>query len=527
MEEIKCKNILVRGVNWVGDAVMTMPAIRAMKLANPEARITLLVRPWVALLFKEDPNVDGIILYEDAYCGLLGKFRLATEIRKRGFCMAMLFQNAFDAALITFLAGIPKRIGYNRDGRRLLLTEAVPFDRQAGALHHIEYYLDLVAKAGFLAKYETPWIYLNIQERLEARNKLKALRRPVVGINPGAAYGSSKRWHPARFAEVAFRAVSELQGSAVIFGGPSETGIAEEIVREFNRISECSDLNSSVNTHHSLTNPALLNLAGKTDLRELISLISECDILVTNDSGPMHIGYAVRTPVVSIFGSTSPEHTGPAGKKDIAIKKGLDCSPCLERECKRGDLKCMEMITADEVFAEVKKRIKIKRAVFFDRDGTLCKDPGYLRRMEDFEVFPGTSSLSRLKERGFLLIGVSNQSGIARGLVDEEFVKLINGIFLDTYGFDGFYYCPHHPDEHCPCRKPQPGLLLDARADHNIDLKRSFVVGDKELDMLLARSVGAKGILVTTGQDSASPHADYAVDNIQGAVELIMREDRM
>ena len=251
MEEIKCKNILVRGVNWIGDAVMTMPALRALKLANPDARLTLLVKPWVSLLFKEDPNVDGIILYEDAFRGLIGKFRLAQEIRKRDFCMAMLFQNAFDAAFITFLAGIPERIGYSRDGRKLLLTEAVTFDKRAGALHHIEYYLDLVAKAGFQAKHEIPWIYLSIEERLEARNKLKALRRPVVGINPGAAYGSSKRWHPARFAEVAYRVISEMQGSAVIFGAPSEAAIAEEIEREFNKLSGNPDLDPSSITHHS------------------------------------------------------------------------------------------------------------------------------------------------------------------------------------------------------------------------------------------------------------------------------------
>lgn len=520
MEEIKCKNILVRGVNWIGDAVMTMPALRALKLSNPEARVTLLVKPWVSLLFKEDPNVDGIILYEDAFRGLIGKFRLATEIRKRDFCMAMLFQNAFDAALITFLAGIPERIGYNRDGRGLLLTKAVTFDKRAGALHHIQYYLDLAAKAGSQGKYEIPWIYLSIEERLEARNKLKALRRPVVGINPGATYGSSKRWHPARFAEVAYRVISEMKGSAVIFGGPSETAIAEEIEREFNRLSGNPDLNSSLITHHSF-----LNLAGRTELRGLISLISECDVLVTNDSGPMHIGYAVRTPVVAIFGSTSPEHTGPVGKKDIAIKKALDCSPCLERECKKGDLKCMEMITSHEVFEAVKERINIKRAVFFDRDGTLCKDPGYLRRMEDFEVLPGLGSLPRLKERGFLLIGVSNQSGIARGLVDEEFVKRINAIFLGSYGFDRFYYCPHNPGEHCSCRKPQPGMLLDARADHGIDLKRSFVIGDKDIDMLLARSVGATGILVCTGQDGVSPNADYTVKDLEEAVGLVLQSE--
>lgn len=502
---------MVRGVNWIGDAVMTMPAIRALKLANPDARITLLVKPWVSRLFEKDPNIYEIIHYTEAYRGLTGKFKLAREIRAHDFCMALLLQNAFDAALISFLAGIPERIGYNRDGRGLLLTEAVPFDDKAKAVHHISYYLNLIEKAGFPAKYETPWIYLSAEERLDARNKLKKLRRPVVGINPGATYGSSKRWHPSRFAEVAFRVITEMHGSAVIFGGPSETGIAEEIQREFSR--RCGDPE---------TQEQLLMMAGRTDIRELMALISECDLLVTNDSGPMHIGYAVRTPVVAIFGSTSPEHTGPAGKNDIVIKKELDCSPCFERECKKNNLKCMEMITTEEVFEAVRERVSVKRAVFFDRDGTLCTDPGYLRRMEDFEVLPGIGNLARLKERGFTLIGVTNQSGIARGLVEEDFVKQVNAIFLDSYGFDGFYYCPHHPDEHCSCRKPGPGLLLDARVDYNIDLKRSFVVGDKDVDMLLARAAGATGILVKTGQDSISPHADYTVENIGEAVDLIL-----
>jgi heptosyltransferase-2 len=512
MKEKKCRNIVVRGVNWIGDAVMTMPALRALKLANPDARITLLVKPLVSRLFEKDPNVDEIIHYTEAYQGVAGKLRLAREVRKHDFCMALLLQNAFDAALIAFLAGIPERTGYNRDGRGLLLTKAIPFDDEAKALHHINYYLNLVEKAGFPAKYEIPWIYLSAEERLDARNKLKTLRRPVVGINPGATYGSSKRWHPARFAEVAFRVITEMQGSAVIFGGPSETVIGEEIEREFSKLSGGPELRRQ-----------LLLMAGRTDIRELMALISECDLLVTNDSGPMHIGYAVRTPVVAIFGSTSPEHTGPVGKKDIVIKKGLDCSPCFERECKKNNLKCMEMITSEEVFEAVKASVNVKRAVFFDRDGTLCKDPGYLRRIEDFEVFPGIGSLTRLKERGFTLIGVTNQSGIARGLVDEDFVKQVNAVFLDNYGFDGFYYCPHHPDEHCSCRKPEPGLLMDARVDYNIDLKRSFVVGDKDLDMLLSRAAGATGILVRTGQDSVSPNADYSVENIGEAVDLILR----
>jgi heptosyltransferase-2 len=410
-----------------------MPALRALR-TQTDSRIICL-QPLVSELFEKDPNVDDIILYKDAYKGLTGKFRLAQEIRKHDFCMAMLFQNAFDAALLTLLAGIPERIGYKRDSRSMLLTKAFPFDDHAKAVHHIEYYLDIIRKAGFPVKNGLPWIYLAPQERIEARNKLKTLRRPVVGINPGATYGSSKRWHPERFAEIAYRTISEMRGSAVIFGGPSETAIAKEIEREFNKLSGKPGPDLSPDTPHSL-----LNLAGSTNLRELIALISECDVLVTNDSGPMHIGYAVRTPVVAIFGSTSPEHTGPVGKRDIVLKKDLDCAPCFERECRKHNLRCMDMISSEEVFGAVKERTSMKKAVFFDRDGTLCKDPGYLRKDEDFEVFPEISSLASLKERGFSIIGVSNQSGIARGLVDEEFVKHINAIFLDSYGFDGFYY---------------------------------------------------------------------------------------
>jgi heptosyltransferase II len=511
MKENNCNNILVRGVNWIGDAVMTMPALRAIKRANPDARISLLVKPWVSPLFEKDPDVDQIILYSDSYRGISGKFRLAQVIRKNEFCLAVLFQNAFEAALLAFLAGIKRRVGYSRDGRSFLLTDAVDCDEHARSLHQIGYYLNLLDKSGIPVKDEIPWIYLGIEERIAARDRLKNLKRPVIGLNPGATFGSSKRWHPARFSEVAFRVISELKGNAVIFGGPSETGIAEEIEREFINFPGGPELK-----------PQLLNMAGRTDVRELISLISECDLLVTNDSGPMHIGYAVRTPVVAIFGSTSPEHTGPVGRHDVVIKKSLDCAPCLKRECRKKALDCMGMITSEEVFYAVKERVNSKKAIFFDRDGTLCKDPGYLRRMEDFEVFPGLENLSRLKESGFLLIGATNQSGIARGLVDTDFVKQVNSIFIEKYGFDAFYFCPHHPEEHCPCRKPEPGLLFSAREDYNIDLKKSYVIGDRDLDMVLAKAAGATGILTRTGQESFSVNAAHTARDIREAVDLIL-----
>ncbi|MDA8432353.1 MAG: lipopolysaccharide heptosyltransferase II [Nitrospiraceae bacterium] len=506
-----CDNILVRGVNWIGDAVMTMPAIRALRLARRGARITLLVKPWVAPLFEKDPNIDEIIPYLDEFRGIAGRIRLARGLRERHFCAALLLQNAFDAAAITALAGIPDRAGYARDGRRWILTQPVTFDAAAKRLHHIDYYLNLVSKTGLPAPRSGPWMYLTLEERMAARGTLKGLSRPVVAINPGATYGSSKRWLPERFAGTAMRVLVELGGSVLVLGGPSEKEIAAEIVRLIGERGEAG------------TDSRVRSVAGATSLRELAALISESDLLITNDSGPMHIGYAVGTPVVAVFGSTSPELTGPVGGGDVAIRKTLDCAPCFERECRRNDLRCMDLVTSDEVFEAARGRIGRRRAVFFDRDGTLCRDADYLSRMEDLQIFPEIAELKRLKERGLSLIGVSNQSGVARGIVDQRFVEKVNGIFIDDYGFDAFYYCPHHPEEHCSCRKPEPGLLHRARVEQGIDLKGSYVVGDKEIDMVLAKTVGARGILVRTGKDIFSPYADFVVDDLAGATEVILQ----
>lgn len=507
MFDKSCKKLLVRGTNWVGDAVMTMPALRALRKGLPDTKISLLVRPWVAPLFGNNPDINEIILYEKKYNSLIGKLRLSSMLKSKGFCSSILFQNAFDAALIAFLSGIPERIGYNRDGRGFLLTNAIPFDNDDRKMHHVDYYLNILRKAGIKAEYSLPYIFLSIEERLMARDILKDLKRPVVGINPGASYGSTKRWPPDRFAEVSRRIISELDGSAVVFGGQSEIGIAEEIVSNF----QLSTLNSQ-----------LLMMAGKTDLRELSALISECDIFLTNDSGPMHIGYAVRTPLIAIFGSTDPALTGPLGKGDIVIKKDIDCSPCFKRSCSKQEMVCMNAIMPDEVFKAIKHSIPKNGAVFFDRDGTLCRDVGYLNKFDDLEIFREVEDLGFLKEKGFKLIGVSNQSGIARGIVNEAFTREVNNIFVEQYGFDDFYYCPHHPDEHCSCRKPEPEIILKARAEHNIDLKKSYVIGDKEPDMLLAKAVGAKGIFVLTGQGTESANADYIAKDLKEAVRWIL-----
>jgi len=502
------ERILVRGVNWIGDAVMTVPAVRALRKAYPEAEISMLLKPSVAPLFEKDPRIDEVILYEERYRGI-GKLWLSYLLRKKKFSKAILFQNAFDAALVAFLAGIPERIGYDRDGRGILLTKKIPCDRDDRRIHHIRYYLNLLEGAGMQVEYSDPCIYLSLDERLAARKRLVHLRRPILGVNPGATFGSAKRWFPDRFAEVANWFIEDSGGSVVIFGGTNEVETAEEISKVIGIQRE---------------GRAALNLAGATSLRELLALVSECDVFVTNDSGPMHVAYAVGTPLVAIFGSTDPALTGPAGEGNVVLNAGLSCSPCFERTCGHEDMRCMYAISSEDVYHGIGDLTPHRKAVFFDRDGTLCKDTGYLRTWEDFAVLPEVGDLLALKRKGFVLIGVSNQSGIARGIIDEHFVRQVNDVFIERYGFDEFYYCPHHPDEHCSCRKPEPGMVLRARSKYGIDLKKSFVIGDKESDLLLAKAVGAKGILVTTGETRQSEDAAFIASNLKEAVDFIVRE---
>lgn len=514
--------ILIRGVNWIGDSVMTLPAIRTIRDFYPDSEITLLVKEWVKGIFEQNPSIDRVIFYDERFRGIMGKIKGAQELKKYSFQKAILLQNAFDAAILTYLAGITERIGYDRDGRGFLLTKTIPFISELRDIHHILYYLELLRRAGIKTPYRHPWIYMTTGERTSAINEFNKLRRPVIVINPGATYGSAKRWPSGHFSELINRIIDELGATVILVGSEKERVISKEILKAVE--------DEFVKNNH------LIDRTGKTSLRELIRTIYASDLLVTNDSGPMHIGYALGVPVVALFGSTSPELTGPLSyvnperygfeidiefsAKDLVLNKALSCSPCFKRECPEGEPACLQKILPDEVFSCIKELLPQRKAVFFDRDGTLCHDPGYLNRWKDFRVYPEVGKLRKIKEMGYLLIGVTNQSGIARGLVDRRFVEKVNSVFIDEYGFDGFYYCPHHPDDMCACRKPSPGMLLKARTELGIDLRKSIVVGDKDSDMALAETVGAKGILINKG--STEDHKGITVcNNIKEVVEYI------
>ena len=513
------KRILIRGVNWIGDAVLTIPAIHKIRHAYPEAHISLLVKPWVAELFGENRDINEIILYDKNYQGLTGKIRLAGVLKNKKFDAAILLQNAFDAALISWLSGIPVRIGYKRDGRGFLLTTAVPVADDILEKHQVYYYLNLLEAAGIDGETIPPYIFLTDQEREWAGTLLsshfKDHSTPLIGVNPGATYGSAKRWPPERFAELIVKIIHDLNGRVIVFGGPSEVEIADEIINEINKLK----IRQKIEHYGS----RILVMSGKTNLRELAALISRCDAFITNDSGPMHMASALYVPVVAIFGSTNSTATGPFGEGHKIISRNLPCSPCMERKCPEGHLDCMTGIGASDVFNALRDVLPAERAVFLDKDGTIIEDKNYLNSFEDLVILRGTKAgLKKLREAGFKLIGVTNQSGIARGIVNEQFVKDSNDYLQKELSIDAFFYCPHHPDENCPCRKPEPMLLLRARNIHRIDLRKSYVIGDKESDVRLAKKTGATGILISETPLFEKTSAAYIAKDLNDAVRWIV-----
>lgn len=330
------RRILIRSVNWIGDAVMTTPAIGVIRRFFPQAEITILANPLVAKLFSPHEWVDKVITFDrnGIHKGVVGRLRLAAEIRKHAFDTAIILPNSFDSALVPWLAGIPVRVGKSSDGRRLMLTGCYNPAPHESPRHEVEYYPALLRHFGITGTIPQPQLFISAAEERAATDLLASHGITaddfVLGINPGAAYGSAKRWYPDRFAEVARQLGMEWSARIVIFGGPAETEIAGDI-------------------ENSLTGHAV-NLAGKTGVRELMALIKRCNFFVTNDSGPMHIAAACGVPLTAIFGPTDHTGTSPCSNRAVVVRTAVDCSPCKLRECPT-DHRCMTAVTAEEVVA--------------------------------------------------------------------------------------------------------------------------------------------------------------------------------
>src|SRR5438132_1097762 len=374
------KRLLVRGPNWIGDAVMSEPALAALQELFPTTEITLLVKPMIAELLRGHPALHQVLIYEDPgrHVGITGKWTLAGALRRLQFDLAILFQNAFEAARLT---------------------------REQGA------------------------------------HSGHRFRVVIVGARGEEALGSA--------------VADRMQIKPV-------------------------------------------QLSGRTTIRELMAVIKRCALFLTNDTGPMHIAAAFGVPVVALFGPTDSRTTSPFGNGHTIVRHAVECSPCLLRECPI-DHRCMTRISVDEVYEAAVRQLRTMNdecgrrnaksdiqhsslsthhllplrgvTVFLDRDGTLNRDSGYVTTPDALVLFPGVvEALARLNRAGVRVVVITNQSGIARGLLDNSTLEQIHDrlrALLEAGGasLDAIYVCPHAPDEGCACRKPGTALAERAVAD--------------------------------------------------------------
>ena len=345
------RKILVRATNWVGDAVMSIPALQALRDRFPEAHIAILAREWVAGLYAGEPFCDEVIPYDlpKGWKGLGEKWALASELRRRKFNCAILFPNAFESAALTRAAGVPVRIGYDRDARGWLLTHPIPVPEPDETPRHQRfYYLELLKRAGLIESYALDGgIRLAganaAAERGRRRFHEAAILGPVVGVSPGAAFGGAKRWLPERFAEAALQVARERNAAIAIFGSKEELAICETVQQ---RIAAAGHL--------------CMNFAGATSLAEFIELAAACEIYLTNDSGPMHVAAALGVPTVAVFGATDPKATGPSGPLSRVVREHVACSPCLKRECPI-DHRCMTGVSAKRVAQAALSLVEVEK----------------------------------------------------------------------------------------------------------------------------------------------------------------------
>lgn len=334
--------ILIRGTNWIGDAILTLPAVAAVRATYPKAHIAMLVKPWVADIYRLFSDLDEIIIYENKFDNPAGVLRLARTLKQKKFDAAILLQNAIEAAIIALAAGIPLRAGYDSDARGLLLTHPVRRTREVKKVHQTDYYLEMVKALGCMSVPKEMHMETKINV-LEARNILSKFvpdaDKAIIGIAPGATYGPAKKWFPERFAEVADRLAQKFSAQVIVMGGKSD----DETAREVQKTAESK----------------LINLAGKTTLREAIYLISRCRLFISNDSGLMHVAGALNVPTIAVFGSTNPTTTSPVGRNSVIVRHDVPCSPCLKKTCPT-DFRCMRLVSVEDVLKVVQNLLRDK-----------------------------------------------------------------------------------------------------------------------------------------------------------------------
>jgi len=349
------ERIVVRGTNWVGDAVMTIPALRQLRRLFPNAHITLATRAWAEGLFADADFLDDLQVHEGS--GLRSVVQQVRQWRKRNFDLAILLPNSLETALVASLARVPFRIGYATDGRQALLTHPLALPEWRESKHEVFYYLKIIAELEWLIRREQTFLDTQPDGSLEVSETRKSVARDflqsrgvredrtMVALCPGSINSRAKRWPAERYAQLADRLIDELGAQVLLIGSSAEAEVSREVSRQMR--------------HQPLV------LTGQTELDKLVATLSLVDLLVTNDTGPAHIASALGRPTLVIFGPTNPLATRPFSPFGEIVREPPDCAPCMLRDCPI-DHRCMTAITPAAVFERA-------RALLSDKSTLVCQ----------------------------------------------------------------------------------------------------------------------------------------------------------
>jgi heptosyltransferase-2 len=344
LENLDPKSIIVRMPNWLGDLVMATPVLADLRERYPRAEITVMCQDNVAPLLENDPAVDELFCVSrgKGFIRRIGERNIVAKLKSGTHDLGILLTNSFSSAWRFWQGNVKHTLGYRADGRSFLMTHPVSFSEKKKEQHLVITYKELLKPLGIPISETMPRLVVTDQEIKEAWELVKRFDIDpdcnIIGVNPGAAYGTAKCWIPERFTEVAKNIIESDPKNVVLFFGDRSH---KELIGKI-----CSELSNRA-----------INMSGQTSLRELLALIKICSVFLTNDSGPMHIADSLGIPLVALFGSTSPVATGPYRQSQNIIQKKVPCSPCFKRVCPI-DFPCMKNIGVGEVTAAVLSKLK-------------------------------------------------------------------------------------------------------------------------------------------------------------------------
>ena len=334
--------VLVKEVSWLGDIVMSLPALRAVRKAWPKAHLSVLIKKELASFFDGAAWIDEVIPYslrKGFFNGISDRRKIVSDLKSRRFDVAVLFPNSFDSALWPAMARIPRRAGFARDARGVLLTHRAAATPAILEVHQVHYYLHMLNQSlGITGSPDDfkPDVDAAARQRmldfLSTRRKRPA--GPLIGMAVAAAYGPAKEWPAEHYARTIDLLTENFGAECVLVGAPSERRKSEEVVTR--------------------SKSGAILAAGETSVGEAMALLSLCDAFVGNDSGSMHVAGALGKPTIGIYGSTRFDRTGPLGAQTKILYKKIECSPCLKRTCRFGHYQCLWNIGPEEVLSELR-----------------------------------------------------------------------------------------------------------------------------------------------------------------------------